>query len=138
MAGASVNSPPVIGANGVIYVGSADQNVYAIFSNGLAKWWYTTGGEVYGAPAVAADGTVYAGSMDGKLYALDASGNPVWPAFVTGGPILSSPAIATDGTIYVGSNDGRLYAVYGNAGLADTVWPMFLHDANHTGRKGGR
>lgn len=46
----------------------------------------------------------------------------------------SSPAISPDGTIYFGS--GRyLYALNSSSlGLANSPWPMFRHDLQHTGR----
>ena len=56
--------------------------------------------------------------------------------YKTGAYVDSSPAIGSDGTIYVGSYDGYLYAIFGNSGgLANTPWPMFHHDLQHTGRK---
>ena len=56
-------------ANGVVYVGSADDNVYALNSKtGATLWRYTTGYGVYSSRAVA-DGVVYVGSENGKVYA---------------------------------------------------------------------
>ncbi len=55
--------------------------------------------------------------------------------YTTGKDIISSPAIGSDGTVYVGSNDNKLYAIKSSSmGLADSLWPMFHHDAKHTGR----
>jgi len=65
--GYSVGSCPAV-ANGVVYVGSYDYNVYALNAKTGAKLWsYTTGGYV-GTPAVA-NGMVYVGSVDGNIYA---------------------------------------------------------------------
>lgn len=45
------------------------------------------------------------------------------------------PAVGSDGTIYVGSDNGKLYAIYSDSrGLAQSSWPMFHHDVQHTGR----
>jgi outer membrane protein assembly factor BamB len=56
-------------ANGVVYVGSDDHNVYALnASTGALLWQYTTGGAVESSPAVA-NGVVYTGSDDGSVYA---------------------------------------------------------------------
>jgi outer membrane protein assembly factor BamB len=70
-------SPVVSG--GVVYVGSADKNVYALdAASGSVKWTFKTAGMVRATPAVA-DGIVYIGSwVDGmrwysNLYALDAA-----------------------------------------------------------------
>ena len=56
-----VDSSPAV-ANGVVYVGSDDDNVYALnASTGAKLWSYTTGGYVDSSPAVA-NGVVYVGS----------------------------------------------------------------------------
>ena len=56
-------------ANGVVYVGSDDSNVYALnASTGAKLWSYATGSPVDSSPAVA-NGMVYVGSDDGKVYA---------------------------------------------------------------------
>jgi len=52
-----------------VYVGSYDDNVYALnASTGAKLWSYTTGGRVGSSPAVA-NGVVYIGSLDKKVYA---------------------------------------------------------------------
>ena len=50
-------------ANGVVYVGSWNGNVYALNAGtGALLWEYTTGSNVYSSPAVA-NGVVYIGSV---------------------------------------------------------------------------
>jgi outer membrane protein assembly factor BamB len=112
-----VPSSPAV-ANGVLYIGSQDNNVYALNArNGTILWSYTTGGPIGSSPAVA-NGVVYVGSDDGNIYALNAStGALIWN-FPTGSDIVSSPAVA-NGTLYVGSDDGNLYA-FNLAGGQDT------------------
>src|SRR6266702_1507040 len=101
------SSPAVVG--GVVYVGSADDNVYALdAASGTKKWAYHTGNNV-DSPAVVG-GVVYVGSADGNVYALDAaSGTKKW-AYHSGGPVLSSPTVAGC-VVYVGSADGNVYAL---------------------------
>ena len=56
-------------ANGVVYVGSDDNNVYALNAKTSALLWsYPTGGYVFSSPAVA-NGVVYVGSLDWNVYA---------------------------------------------------------------------
>jgi outer membrane protein assembly factor BamB len=56
-------------ANGVVYVGSYDSNLYALnASTGAILWSFATGGNVISSPAVA-NGVVYVGSGDHKVYA---------------------------------------------------------------------
>jgi len=65
-----VESSPAVGADGTIYVGSRDYNLYALNPDGTQKWKFATNGEVWSSPAVGADGTMYVGSADGNVYAL--------------------------------------------------------------------
>ena len=100
--GGDVTSSPAV-ANGVVYVGSCDDNVYALnASTGAKLWSYTTGGDVYSSPAVA-NGVVYVGSYDDNVYALNAStGAKLW-SYATGDSVDSSPTVA-NGVVYVGSS----------------------------------
>ena len=60
------SSPAV--ANGVVYVGSDDNNVYALNARTGAKLWsYASGNAVDSAPSVA-NGVVYVSSEDVKVY----------------------------------------------------------------------
>jgi parallel beta-helix repeat protein len=111
--GSWVRSSPVIGNDGTIYVGSLDNNLYAINPNGTEKWHFTTGDSVESSPSISNDGTIYMGSYDDNLYAINPNGSEKWH-FTTGNDIISSPAIGDDGMIYVGSLDSNLYAIYPN------------------------
>jgi len=135
LTGDRLRSSPAIALDGTIYVGSYDNRLYAINPDGTQKWEFLTGDRLRSSPAIALDGTIYVGSWDDKLYAINPDGTLKW-AFDTGADVRSSPAIALDGTIYVGSYDNRLYAINGiSGGLANSPWPMFHHDLQHTGRK---
>jgi outer membrane protein assembly factor BamB len=108
--GNSITSSPAVGADGTIYVGSRDDDVYAINPDGTLKWRYPTGDYIHSSPAVGADGTVYVGSYDCYLYAFNPDGTFKWHDW-TFDPVGSSPAVGSDGAIYVGSDLGCLYAV---------------------------
>gem|GEM_PF-754876 len=88
---------PVIGADGVIYIGTGDYRIFAVNPNGTKRWEYYLGGPVWTAPAIGADGTVYV-SCDGQLFALSPEGILKWK--VENGADLS-PVIGQDGTIYI-------------------------------------
>jgi outer membrane protein assembly factor BamB len=119
-----VHSSPAV-ADGKIYFGSFDKNVYCLDAiKGDIIWKYTTGGYVSSSPAVA-DGKVYIGSYDYNVYCLDSdTGNLIW-RFDTGSFVYSSPAVA-DGKVYIGSGDyenqgrGRLYCL--DAMTGDVIW----------------
>jgi outer membrane protein assembly factor BamB len=118
------DSSPAV-ANGVVYVGSGDDNVYALDANTGAKLWsYLTDSLVNSSPAVA-NGVVYVGSLDGNVYALNAStGAKLW-TYTTGGVVTSDPAVA-NGVVYVGSYDGNLYAL--NAKTGAKLWSYTTGD----------
>lgn len=101
------SSPTV--ADGMVFVGSYDCNVYALdATDGTKIWNYATIRSVASSPAVA-DGVVYVGSTDSSVYALAASdGSLVW-SYMTGDSVGSSPAVA-GGVVFVGSYDGNVYA----------------------------
>jgi outer membrane protein assembly factor BamB len=131
--GGPIVSSPVV-ANGLVYIGSSDNFIYAIDARtGLLRWKFNAHGDVNSSPA-ASEGVVFAVSLDGNLYALDAAtGSQKWSFATQGerrhtGPgmdyaipatevmpdpwdlFLSSPAVVGD-TVYFGSGDTNLYAV---------------------------
>ncbi|MEM3577485.1 MAG: PQQ-binding-like beta-propeller repeat protein [Candidatus Bathyarchaeia archaeon] len=114
----NVHSSPAV-ANGVVYVGSYDDNVYALnATTGEKIWNYTTGNDVYSSPTVV-DGVVYIGSNDFNVYALNATtGEKIWN-YTTGFSVVSSPAVV-NGVVYVGSWDGNIYAL--NATTGALIW----------------
>ena len=70
--GDNVGAPTVV-VNGVVYVGSDDNNIYALNAmTGTQVWNYTTGDYVLSGAAVA-NGVVYVGSWDNNVYALNAT-----------------------------------------------------------------
>jgi outer membrane protein assembly factor BamB len=104
-----VDSSPVV-ADGMVYVGSQDGNLYAIdAATGKGAWSFPTGGPVTSAPAVA-NGRVFVYSAGGIIYALDsASGKELWQR--SAGADSNSSPVAADGMVYVGSHyDGSIYA----------------------------
>ena len=103
-----VDSSPAV-ANGVVYVGSDDNNVYALnASTGAKLWSYNTGGFIGDSSPALANGVVYVGSADDNVYALNAStGATLW-SYTTGSAVASSPAVA-NGVLYVGSLEGGVY-----------------------------
>ncbi len=85
-----LSSPAV--ANGAVYFGSGDGNIYALdASTGSLKWKFQTADVVHASPAVS-DGLVFVGSWDTYFYALDANtGSEKWK-FKTGeDPGISQP-----------------------------------------------
>ena len=110
-------SSPVV-AQGAVYFGSGDGNLYAVDSTtGEERWKFKTGDVVHSSPAIA-NGVLFFGSWDSYFYAVDAAtGKEKW-RFHGGEDALvhnqvgfqSSPAVA-DGVVYIGCRDSNLYAL---------------------------
>jgi len=96
--------------NGVLYIGSYDNNLYALKAdNGEFIWKYATDGGIVGKPALAEE-NVFIGSEDHRLHVVSArSGKVVW-TYYTDAPIRCSPRIA-EGHVFIGSDDNGLHAV---------------------------
>jgi len=102
------DSSPVLGADGTVYIGAEDGNLYALNANGTQKWAFATGAKIFACPALGVDGTVYVSSINGNFYAINPDGTQQW-IYATGN-FNSSPAVGADGTVYVGSYDHNVYA----------------------------
>lgn len=106
-----IDSSPVVGGDGSVYVGSVNGTLYALRpATGETRWEFTAGSFISSSPALGRDGILYFGTGSGRLMAVTTNGQERW-SFQTGDVILSSPAIGRDGTIYVGSSDRHLYAI---------------------------
>jgi outer membrane protein assembly factor BamB len=98
-----VNGGIIIDNNGILYFGSWDNYVYAVYPNGTIKWRYKVGAWIDSTPAIASDGTIYVGCWDCHLYAFSPNGALKWRHHCGDSIIHSSPVIAEDGTIYIGT-----------------------------------
>ena len=145
-----VSSPAV--TSELVYVGSADGNLYAVARDtGVLKWKFRTGSRVVSSPAVT-DGLVFFGSYDGNFYAIDAGNGQLKWRFKTSGerrfaakhihgsqPIaetmpdpfdvyLSSPVV-WHGVVFFGSGDGNIYSLNSSSGALN--WKVKTGDVVH-------
>lgn len=119
--GKGIFSTPIIDENGVVYIGSADHNFYAINPDGGEKWHFRTGEMIDSAGALPADmpGTVLVPSGDGYLYRLNTNdGSLVWQFDARISPRMSynnwfeaNIVLGRDGTIYAGNTNFNYYAI---------------------------
>ncbi|HEX2997916.1 MAG TPA: serine/threonine-protein kinase [Anaerolineales bacterium] len=139
-----IRGTPLV-AQGVLYVGSYDNNLYALNAgDGKFQWKYPTDGGIVARPSFY-DGNLYFGSEDKRLHVISArTGKVVW-TYYTDGPIRSSPALA-EGHVFLGSDDNRIHAVNWNTGrvawrfeAADAVrsTPFILRDLVYVGCESG-
>jgi outer membrane protein assembly factor BamB len=143
--GKGIFSSPVVGADGTVYIGSADRIFYAVRKDGTERWRVQTE-EIIDSSALLDDkGRVYFGSGDGKLRALDAAtGAPIW-TFLAEDPASTNAfirwfegnvSIAPDGTLLVPNDNFRVYGVDRDTGMAkwsfattDQTWSAPAVDA---------
>lgn len=96
-------------AGGTVYVGSADNKLYAIDEkSGQEKWHFETKGIVRSIPAVAG-GRVFIGSYDHNVYAVDAATGTLRWKFDAKQAVVSSPLVLGD-TVYLGGRSSNLFA----------------------------
>jgi outer membrane protein assembly factor BamB len=124
--GNTIESSPII-SNGIVYVGSFNNNVYAInAATGTLNWSYGTGGNIYSAPSIS-EGKLYIGSTSHKLYALNATTGALNWSYDMGNIIYDASPTIADGIVYMGSNNNKLQAL--NATDATSIWNYTFTDA---------
>lgn len=148
--GMVIGSPAV--AEGKVYFGSTDGNLYAVDAgSGAQQWKFDAKSRIPSSPAVS-DRVVYFGAYDGNFYAVDASTGALKWKFQTGGerrfagkhlhgvqPVaetmpdpfdcyLSSPVV-WKGAVYFGSGDGNVYSL--NAASGALNWKFKTGDVVH-------
>lgn len=149
--GTAPASSVAIGTGGTIYFAAIRSfaplgygfTFSAISTQGTVQWQLVTNmlglaGVPLGTPAIDAGGTVYLAAFN-TLFALAPTGRILW-AFTQGSSprdpstyTFTSPTVGPDGTIYC-TFGSHLYALSsGTNGAADSPWPMYRHDARHTG-----
>jgi outer membrane protein assembly factor BamB len=126
-----VEGSPIIGPDGVVYIGADDGRFYAFDGATGAIRWATvvqTAG-VDSSAALGADGTIYVGAGSAMLALDAATGIQKW-RFDTAGDVESSPALAPDGTLYFGADDARVYALDASNGVLK--WYFTFPDGSDT------
>jgi outer membrane protein assembly factor BamB len=127
----------VVGADGTLYI-AVDRTDYSETAvvravdgaTGQNKWDLSTeSSEV--ALAIATDGTLYI--VGGNyIFLFDTNTKQEKYRWTSAGSLMC-PVMSSDGILYVASGN-VLYAIQGECPPASSAWPMFGHDARHTGR----
>ncbi|MCX6268537.1 MAG: FG-GAP-like repeat-containing protein, partial [Bacteroidetes bacterium] len=122
-----------------VIIGSDDFKLYCLnyspsTNSVTSSWEYLTGNIIHSSPAIANSGrstlTIYAGSSDSVLYVLNGNGSLI-TSYAAQGEIVPSPSVAT--TWSVPDKFMVLRDVESNVAAFSAPWPMFRHDARHTG-----
>ena len=118
---------PVVTDDGTIYIGSTDNRLYALSSDGaVLDGWPLIAPNDVGTPVVQTtddDGegdTIYFIS-GGKLYGVSLEGDEQ-SVFAPGTAIRSIPAVGNDGSIFFGADNERVYALYSGGTSNDLRW----------------
>lgn len=139
----STPNGPVVSASGNLYIG-AGYKLNAISPSGKIVWSFAK--SCHATPAITQSNDIVAPISTGigieppyEIYRIGSDGIPkarsqdlLWGQAV---------AIANDGTIYASGTTitfgyGYLFALEGDSPAATSGWPMYQHDAKHTGRAG--
>ncbi len=128
---------PVIGDDGMIYVGSiaGGKKIYSLDDKtGIKLWEFEMKEAASPHLAIGSDSTVYAGAND-HVYALDgASGIEKW-SHKTKGNIIGTPVIGSFGLLYFNTKENKIYAIkIDSKGPAKILWPKRSQNPQHTGR----
>jgi outer membrane protein assembly factor BamB/tRNA A-37 threonylcarbamoyl transferase component Bud32 len=104
---------------GIIYVGSYDNNLYALNqANGQFLWKFPASNSIASTPAIF-DEDVFITSADHHLYSINKKTGEMNWRHKTNGPIYSSPSVRYD-HVFFGSDDAHCYAL--NAKRGKMVW----------------
>ena len=97
---------PMVGPDGVIYVGARDKKFRAINPDGSLKWSLDVAGNVDGFPAITSDNKLYVVSNGtvANLYAVNPNNGTVRWSKELEGNVGSAVAVDRDGNVYVGTN----------------------------------
>ena len=114
-----VDGGPVIDQEGIIYFGSMDFHLYAVFPNGTMKWKTNLHRCIESTPAIDENGIIYIGTIlvSNGLFAVYSNNGTLKWGYSTGNNVDSSPAIGEDGTIYFGDWNGWIHALHPDGNL---------------------
>jgi outer membrane protein assembly factor BamB len=106
----AIEGTPAI-ANGVVFIGSFDEHLYAIdLATGNEKWRYKAG--ALKTPAAVREGKVYIGNVDGMLHVVDAAkGTKVWTYETPNQAEITSGVSFMGSKILFGCADESLYCL---------------------------
>lgn len=96
-------SPPVVGSDGTIYIGSRRGELIAIDPGGREKWLVELGMGMVSEVVIGPEGTIYTPLSSGRssgLASVTPAGNTNW-FFKVAGNMVTPPSIAPDGTLYL-------------------------------------
>lgn len=137
--GGITEASPALGADGSIFLGintnyfKFTPDAKPVWQRGLDPRGHAVGEWTESAPAILEDGACLTVGGDHACVLRSADGTMRWQFFVEG-PSQCSPAVGADGTFFATGTGRKLFALPNNIPLANSSWPMFRGNAQHTGR----
>jgi outer membrane protein assembly factor BamB len=113
---------PIVGSDGVIYIGTTTNVFYAVNPDGTERWHVLLDGAIEHSANIDHDGTIYVVAQDCRLYAIAPDGTIKWRRDLQGFP-MNAPAIAAFSWIFVVA--GEFLEAYRSDGTRQ--W-LFKHD----------
>ncbi|HEY8515982.1 MAG TPA: PQQ-binding-like beta-propeller repeat protein [Candidatus Binatia bacterium] len=125
-------SSPAVAANGNIYIGGRDNDLWSVLPDGTTQWKFhiPTDGDVTTSPMVGLGGLIYMGSDSlsaGYFYGMRPGpvADPAWLNILGGGLRNVSPALSHDGSVvYVTTSGYQLHAIDALTGVE--LWRTVL------------
>jgi len=109
-------SPPALGRDGTLYIGTDQGTLAAVAPNGKIRWKRKLGDEIASSPTIGLNGLAYATSD--SVYCFDGRGRRRWAFGTAGGDYFYASAVPDEkGVVYVGNTDGYLYCLEPNGRL---------------------
>jgi hypothetical protein len=145
----SINSSPVLDAQGFIYIGD-EQGFFTKLNpeNGAVIWKFNAKAPIRATPSISNFGSINIATQTGAVFSLNESGKVRWK-YNAGAPI-SANILYIDNLLYLGTEEGDLISLYDNPNTNTTspsarissqstesapVWGTFQGDFRRTGLK---
>jgi hypothetical protein len=145
----SINSSPVLDAQGFIYIGD-EQGFFTKLNpeNGAVIWKFNAKAPIRATPSISNFGSINIATQTGAVFSLNESGKVRWK-YNAGAPI-SANILYIDNLLYLGTEEGDLISLYDNPSTNTTspnarvssqntdgspVWGTFQGDFRRTGLK---
>ena len=121
--GGSVTSPAI--ADGKVYAGSKDNNIYCLdLNDGSIIWNYTVNDDILSSPAIS-DGKLFVGASDGTMYCFRQNNGPAIPD-TPSGPTEGVTGVEYDfETSTTDPNDDQVFYMFdwGDGEMSDWIGP---------------
>lgn len=128
----AVSHPPVVAANGNVYLMDGSGVMRGFDSQGQQLWSLPIGDldESGAAPVIGANQTIYFSDDFGRTYAVSPQGQILWTRQSPDQLTRSTMTVGSDGTLYIGAYNSKLYAI--NPQDGSELWSVGTYGTSYT------